>query len=366
MLNAITIKNFRCFPNIKVSGFKNINLIGGQNNSGKTALLEALLLSFFPTPDTIVSLREFRNENNNLVRKATEKVWNYFFYNQDKSKAISIATELGNNQVTNVEMSCTKDIENVIETLSNISGNGNDKISDFLYGNFSDTILLNIKGILKHQFNYYLLPDRNNLDGKIAQIGKIPINSGFLPFLHTGLRLNDENLVNLYSQTKENSTLDTLNNMLHLLDNRIISSEIDAPGGEPMIKLILDNKQSFPLSMFGDAVRKVTELMLILLNNTTKVIFIDEIENGIHFTKHKDLWTKLFEVVGDDIQIFATSHSAEMIKAFNDVAYQTPFENKGMYFEMGRTQKTQQIVVNPIDMEMLNYKILTNSSFRAE
>jgi AAA15 family ATPase/GTPase len=137
-------------------------------------------------------------------------------------------------------------------------------------------------------------------------------------------------------------------------------------GGEPMIKLLLDNDQSLSLGMFGDAVRKVTELLLVLLNNTSKVIFIDEIENGIHFTKHKELWTKLFEVVGDDMQIFATSHSAEMIKAFNEAAYTPSFENKGMYFEMGRTKKTQQIVVNPMNMEMLSYKIRTNSPFRAE
>ena len=82
MLSSIVIENFRCFNHLQVKGFKSINLIGGQNNSGKTALLEALLLSSFPSLNTIEVLRQFRNENGNLIKKANEKVWNYFFYNQ--------------------------------------------------------------------------------------------------------------------------------------------------------------------------------------------------------------------------------------------------------------------------------------------
>ena len=48
MLTNIHIKIFRCFSEIEVNGFRTINLIGGDNNSGKTALLEAVFLSSFP------------------------------------------------------------------------------------------------------------------------------------------------------------------------------------------------------------------------------------------------------------------------------------------------------------------------------
>ena len=81
MLNSIHILNFRCFKDIQVKEFKSVNLIGGQNNSGKTALLEALLLAFFPTPKSIELIRQFRNENNRSIKNSPDKVWNYFFYN---------------------------------------------------------------------------------------------------------------------------------------------------------------------------------------------------------------------------------------------------------------------------------------------
>ncbi|BAQ62287.1 hypothetical protein GM3708_2693 [Geminocystis sp. NIES-3708] len=44
MLLDIQIKNFRCFEDTKIEGFQRVNLIGGKNNSGKTALLEAIYI----------------------------------------------------------------------------------------------------------------------------------------------------------------------------------------------------------------------------------------------------------------------------------------------------------------------------------
>jgi AAA15 family ATPase/GTPase len=366
MLSSISIENFRCFNHLQVKGFRNINLIGGQNNSGKTALLEALLLSFFPTHVSISILRQFRNENDILIKNATDRVWNYFFFNQNKSIPIKINSTFYNEQNSHLEMSCTKDIENILKTITSTLGNGKEKISDLIYSKFSDILLLNVKGnVGSNDYDYFLLPDKE--DSNIGTIGKTPPTMFTVPpLLHSFLRLSDNDLSNLYSLTKENKKITVLHSILKILDNRIVGSELAAFGGEPVIRLILNDEQSFPLALFGDAVRKIAELILIVLNTTNKIILIDEIENGIHFTKHRDLWTKLFEIVGDDIQIFATSHSAEMIKAFNDVAYQTAFEKNAMYFELSRTIKTHQIIANPMDMESLNYEILTNNSYRGE
>ena len=41
-IKNIEIKNFKCFKNFKAEGFERVNLIGGKNNVGKTALMEAI------------------------------------------------------------------------------------------------------------------------------------------------------------------------------------------------------------------------------------------------------------------------------------------------------------------------------------
>ena len=118
MIDSISIENFRCFDKLKIKGFKSINLIGGQNNSGKTALLEALLLAFSPSPRSIETLRQFRNENGNLIKRANEKVWNHFFYNLNKTESIKIISNFDSQQAIDVKLSCISDIPAIIEDMS--------------------------------------------------------------------------------------------------------------------------------------------------------------------------------------------------------------------------------------------------------
>jgi recombinational DNA repair ATPase RecF len=42
MYSSITIEGFRCFPRFELHGLNRINLLVGANNSGKTAVLEAI------------------------------------------------------------------------------------------------------------------------------------------------------------------------------------------------------------------------------------------------------------------------------------------------------------------------------------
>ena len=49
--------------------------------------------------------------------------------------------------------------------------------------------------------------------------------------------------------------------------------------------------------------------------------FIDEIENGFHYTLHETLWKLLITTAKEaNCQLFISSHSAEIIHAFNKVA----------------------------------------------
>jgi AAA15 family ATPase/GTPase len=48
MLKSLHIKNFRGFRDLKIESLKRVNLITGQNNTGKTGVLESRgLLVFF-------------------------------------------------------------------------------------------------------------------------------------------------------------------------------------------------------------------------------------------------------------------------------------------------------------------------------
>ncbi len=86
MLQSIEIENFRCFEKTAISGFEQINLITGKNNSGKTALLEALFVTLYgsywefdqvvrsiekPTQDQDAISNLYFNQNTDLKIKIT-------------------------------------------------------------------------------------------------------------------------------------------------------------------------------------------------------------------------------------------------------------------------------------------------------
>ena len=48
MLRKFSVRNFRCLRELDIEPLARVNLIVGENNVGKTALLEALFLSLNP------------------------------------------------------------------------------------------------------------------------------------------------------------------------------------------------------------------------------------------------------------------------------------------------------------------------------
>jgi AAA15 family ATPase/GTPase len=47
-IKSLAIVNFKCFKHLSIAGIGKVNLIGGKNNVGKTAFLEAVELLVYP------------------------------------------------------------------------------------------------------------------------------------------------------------------------------------------------------------------------------------------------------------------------------------------------------------------------------
>ena len=117
MIKSLKINNFRCFSNIESNGFSRINLIGGKNNAGKTALLEALLLMGKPSNNSIAKLQSFRRISSKFVEANPEKVWNNFFYQQKKDDEITLAFELDQESGNRVSITCKDEAEDFVNLI---------------------------------------------------------------------------------------------------------------------------------------------------------------------------------------------------------------------------------------------------------
>lgn len=70
--------------------------------------------------------------------------------------------------------------------------------------------------------------------------------------------------------------------------------------------------------------------------------------------------------VAKDVQIFATSHSAEMIGAFQTAAMADKQEDKVRYIAMFKSARNGEIVGAQRDMETLGYNLRTENPYRGE
>jgi AAA15 family ATPase/GTPase len=75
-----------------------------------------------------------------------------------------------------------------------------------------------------------------------------------------------------------------------------------------------------PITQLGEGFVRLLRIFSEVLLSESKIILIDEIENGIGYRAQVDLWRGLAANIQEaDIQIFATTHSYECIQAAHEV-----------------------------------------------
>ncbi|MEA3315349.1 MAG: AAA family ATPase, partial [Campylobacterota bacterium] len=104
------------------------------------------------------------------------------------------------------------------------------------------------------------------------------------------------------------------------------------------------------LSEFGDGIKQFIIIFLSLYLNKDKVIFIDEIENGIHYTLLDKLWEIILTISKEqNVQVFTTTHSKECIESYARVSKKLKDEDIS-FIELGRDKENKlSSIVYPYD-----------------
>ena len=94
MIDGIEIENFRCFKRLRLPDLRRINVLVGDNASGKTAFLEAVFLARAGGPQIALKLRHLRGLGRDLEvsyeRQSYESLWRPLFHRFDQDQIISI------------------------------------------------------------------------------------------------------------------------------------------------------------------------------------------------------------------------------------------------------------------------------------
>jgi len=364
MIKDIRIKNFRCFNDLSVSGFEKINLISGKNNIGKTALLEAIFLNSSPRPDTIFLLRQVRREKASFSRNLPERTWNNFFFQQDKSKEILIETTLESGVSKVIEVSVDESAKNFLEDIYQQDNEDETKenIINLFSGSESIVSVMHLKTRvdLEEIFETLIISSAKGLIAKDIKVPDIKKTS----FIPSFLRTSSRDLTTEFDKARLSERDDEVLTAFRAVDPSIIEVESFSIG-EPTIYLKREGEGRLPLSLFGDAVNRIADIILKLVNNENSILLIDEIENGIHHSNQVYFWKVLYDLAMKlNVQIFATTHSLEMTQAFIKAGLEQ--QNLAAHFEMTRQAKTGKIVAIRRDLETLDYGISHKKEVRGE
>jgi len=351
MIKEVEINNFRCFGHSKFSGFSRINLIGAQNNGGKTAFLEALYLNHSPQVSTLMQLRGMNQE---VIKAYPEKAWDNLFLNQDKQSPITITSLDDENTANRLTLEVGQSKLATQDSLSEVLLH--DAESEIAILNFTSQIDDNIRplvSLVAHSEGVLVKTNGAKLDD---------LNLKTISFIPAIGNASPKSLAKLFDKCYLKGHCDTVLKAFQLIDSSI-NNAITLNIGEPLLYIERQRGNVMPLSVFGDSLNRVADLFLKSVNTPAGIMLIDEIENGIHHTKQKALWEMLLDKTLN-VQIFATTHSLEMLQAFTEAALESDIGDECAYFKLARHIKTGEILGMKHDLDILDYGLTHHKGVR--
>ncbi|WP_299876613.1 ATP/GTP-binding protein [uncultured Cocleimonas sp.] len=301
-IKNIEIRHFKCFNLFKASGFARVNLIGGKNNVGKTALMEACN----------VNIRGVDVKNFTAALASIK-------YRRER---------LNNPSLNNIELT------SYLEKTSDLTVTSNIRSSSFKV-NSKD-------GVKKYKIS---IGDKSvSINVKDFTFEKV--FKGNIIFM-SSLGATDRALMANYSSLQKNDKEEYLNHFLNKVDSRIESFKVIED--VPQCKV---NTRYIEVSDMGDGIRHLINIISSLYSSENGQLFIDEIDNGLHYTILDDVWNIILTLSKElNVQVFATTHSKECIESYERTA--NKLQDQNITYTILTKLKDGSIDAGVYDAEML-------------
>lgn len=313
-LTYFKVDNFKCFDSLELEDIGHVNLILGDNNVGKSSVLESLLFDYHP----FIMLRNllgifshrtfFQNDSFENI-----DYFNFFINSKSPESNILYEFEFKNNIKKQIKLSLLD--SNVLD---------DKQIQMLLKSTF-----VNVRQLPRKVISFKS-SDKEELYTLDLSTHRFKDNSSYFPFIKSGLIYQDD-LVDFYSRNIVNdlSLKQDFINSLHILSENILDITIDTttvPEHPILLVLFKNNQKPTPLFMMGDGTIRLVRLILEIIMSKNYRLMIDEIDNGIHYSRMKPVWRVILQVAKKyNTQLFITTHDSECLKAFKEVLEENGF-----------------------------------------
>lgn len=322
MYTSFSIENFRLFDQLTVEPLARVNLIAGKNNVGKTALLEALWLhSGQNNPERARRINFWRGLNS---IEPIELLSNLFYEYQTNSPIILKAHGSWGDGLITLVIARRRRSEQFVAVLSDAPeiDLNDDTYADFDFRNevifeykdqfddkWSSTARLDEESALSNSRpNLRISGQLNNLDQPMGV------------FVYPDRRFRPQPYAAKFGRAELGGYLPQIEDLVRSMEPRLKRlTAIPNDRGLPLIFADTGIGRLLPVALMGEGVRRLLTLALDFLPARDGIIFIDEVENGLHHSVLPDVWKNLQWLSQEfNVQVFATTHSYDCIVAAND------------------------------------------------
>ncbi|WML90462.1 AAA family ATPase [Thiothrix lacustris] len=336
MLDSLHIKNFRCFEDLTIPSLGRVNLIVGKNNVGKSTLLEAVYLyAGNGHVFSMVAILDYRND---------------FFFNHRKNPRLAFDSlkKIFNKNEPNAELIISSKDKNPLKITYTLDIDKLKESKDIpIYG--SQSMIYPkpdkaIEGFLVENAEYFEIhPD--NIQDELNKHNARQLKITTCSISPTTL-LDEDILSRVWVKIQKEANEDVAIKHMKIIDSKIVNlffadeeyDDYGSPKTKKVAYLTLDNpRQVRTLKSMGEGIARLLQFSLLAFISKGGYLLIDEFENGLHYSIQEEVWDKLFKLAKElDIQVFATTHSEDTVKAFCKVSLADE-EVDGKLISLGRS-----------------------------
>ncbi len=333
-ISDFTIQGFRGLRNLKIEKLGQINLFVGNNNSGKTSVLEALALFCDPFngrkwydagqregtnnasrstiidriiwlfPQTINEHNGVLSENAQIVLSATGK-----FPIEKVSASYEAFSNIVTAQKTLFDSDGTTEGRDVEVEGINIHISANTSVQPALFNDFDLNTL--VEGTIAIN-EYTPFPTSSKKQGPTLPVQVVN------PFSHRNNVLPSR----LWSDVVEADLKSETIELLRFFDPAIQDVDIVSPTERRQFVSVKHKKLGrAPLYTFGDGLRRVFTLATSIPRVKDGLLLVDELETAIHTRALEKTFDWLVNAcIRNHVQLITTTHSLEALDAILEVS----------------------------------------------
>lgn len=310
-ISYFKVENFKRFEALEIENIGQFNLIVGNNNVGKTSVLESLLFDENKI-DLLQNLHQILCTRNLHIHGKYEENYLKFIINGKQLKYTYQVAKRATKSNISLRVKEYQDLDSsqivslkrtplpspIPKYWTEIKINRNEWELDFLY----------LDELVKIHDRY---------------IPFIPFHQGYnddLVLYYSKLTNEDKNAKNIFLKSLQ-IFIDDIEN---IEPSMLIPEKI-------LLSVILKNRNKpMPMQSFGDGAVKMCRIFLEMVMSRNKRLMIDEIDTGVHYSKMVDFWKSvLLAGVENNVQLFMSTHSKECINSFQLALYELNLSKDG-------------------------------------